>query len=392
MVCGLAGCEVHNGTYIAVTGEPAGITFDEVEFFLGKDGAGVDKRLHTPGRPFVAQVADEPVERHRMIKRLFTASDVQPTAETRSLTYYLTIEADGPSKYASYGLIVASRGGTPVGVAEVENFAVRDDGAYVYEVELAPVDENFERWGTLDVPGQSCARWTRPRGDRELASTYAVVRDGDFDCDDALARSECDDLNYCNPAVASPGGCQVRRASCIAASGCDIGSCSDGQGATTCEPETCLPEHFCAALDSCDEKGPVDDFLACALELPALHTEVQMPIRADGGLCSHTFVVPSPQGLGCREPQIEAPPGGAIDDWVFTVQQSITPEQCMFALDGPSPDAAPPPDSHLVISVATAHPERRTSFVIGFQRAAEVGCITAPVILPAPSSANPICP
>lgn len=121
----------------------------------------MDQRLHTPGRPFEAQATDEPVERHRMMKRLFTASDVQTTAATRSLTYYLTPDSDGPSKHASDGLVVASR----------------DDGAYVYELELAAVDAGFERWGKLDVPGQSCARWTRPRDGEATISTYAVIRD-----------------------------------------------------------------------------------------------------------------------------------------------------------------------------------------------------------------------
>lgn len=59
VVCGLAACEVNNGTYLAVDGEPAGITFDKVEFFLGKDARTDQAGCTTPTRIDMPAVGTE---------------------------------------------------------------------------------------------------------------------------------------------------------------------------------------------------------------------------------------------------------------------------------------------------------------------------------------------
>lgn len=399
VVCGLAACEVNNGTYLAVDGEPAGITFDKVEFFLGKDAGTVTDRLHTPARPYDPQALSTPPERHRMLKRLFADSDVQTTAETRSLTYLLTTDAN--NAHAQYGLIVASRGGVAVGLGEIEDFKVLDDGAYVYEVALVPVDDGFERWGKPDSDAAACVRWTRQRIGEELTSTYAVVHGEDLDCDDTKSGAECDDLSYCDKALAPPGGCQARRTACIDPVGCNIGLCSDAAagstGGTTCQAQTCLPDNFCAPTDQCDENGPLAAFFECALKIGTAHIEVVMSVKTlGGGLCNHEFTVPGPLGMGCTNPQIEAPLLGKVGMWTFGVRQSAPgSDQCVFTMVGPSLDAPPPADTHLVVSVGRSNGTiGRTSFVIGFQPTADMAGCTTPVRLDLPPAGTetPTCP
>jgi hypothetical protein len=367
VLCCVTACQTYNGTYFDVDGAKAGIAFDQVEFFLGKDAGSATP--FTPARPYLATSSQPAIGRQRLLKRLFVDSDVQSTPETTSLRYYLP--ADEGNLYAHYALVVASRGGVVVGVGEVEKYRVKDDAAYIYDVPLVPVSSGFERWGTPESVADACARWTRMRDGDAVESTYAVSRDGDFDCDGVEAMVDCDDLNYCPPGTS----CVTRDTGCIVAGSCDIGSCVDGSAdsnttaAKSCVARTCLPDQFCDPDDDCREDGPVDEFLACAIEIGLSHTEVTMPVKsAGGGLCTHAYQVQPPSNLECLEPRIEWPPSGKIVDWtVDVVAVPSLPLACRFTLAGPTLDAPPLEDAHVVVSVALPNaPGRRTTFVIGF--------------------------
>ncbi|MBA3452200.1 MAG: hypothetical protein H0T42_03765 [Deltaproteobacteria bacterium] len=366
VVCALAACETNNGTYFVVDGDAAGIAFDQLEFFLGKDTSG--PTLYTPARPYTVAISPQELERQRLVKRLFTATDVQTTSETRSLTYYLP--PDDENTYAHYALVVASRAGTVVGLGEVEDFSVFDDAAYLYDVPLAAVDAGYERWGDTGSTERACVRWTRLRDGDARMSTYAVIRSGDYDCDDTEADDECDDLSYCDRSSSNGNVCTPRITACINADGCNVGRCFDAVPESDlplrCESKVCLPDSFCAADDDCREDGSVEDFLKCAVGKDSLHTEVRMPVRAGGPLCQHTFTVPTPLGMACVTPQILWPPRGVVaDGWSFDVSMSSSSDGCQYKLTGPSLDATPPPPSHLVVSIVTTT-GFTTTFVIGF--------------------------
>jgi len=395
-VCGLAACDARSGTYFVVDGDQAGITFDQLEFFLGKDGGGTTP--YTPGNPFNPAVTPAATERQRLTKRVFSDSDVQTTPETTSLTYLLPPEF-APSD-TSYALIVASRGGVRVGIAEVESYHVFDDAAYVYEIALGPIDAGFERWGVPMSPAADCVRWTRQREGDAAPSTYAVVRSDDHDCDGSRSSADCDDLNFC--ADPAPGNaCSRRVTGCISGT-CDIGICVDGTPLTsdkkTCEPKVCLPDAFCSDGDACRETDAPLEFLACAINLPLSHTEVTMPVRGvNGGLCTHTFEVPPPASLGCNSPMIEWPPLGNAGTWRVTVAKSmLDPSICTFDLLEPTLEAPPPAQTHVVVSVdGLLAPFRRTSFVVGFapRTTPPLDCATADVEVTQPSgSTAPTCP
>jgi len=394
-MCALAACDARNGTYFAVDGEAAGITFDQLEFFLGKDGGGTTP--YTPGSPFNPAVTPAPNERQRLTKRVFSDSDVQTTPETTSLTYFLPPEFATTS--SSYVLVVASRGGVPVGLAEVESFNVFDDGAYVYEVALGPIDAGFERWGVPMSPAGDCVRWTRRREGDVAPSTYAVVRSDDHDCDGSRSNADCDDLNFCG----DPAGnaCARRVTGCITET-CDVGVCIDATPLTsdrkTCEPKVCLPDAFCVAGDACRETDAPLDFLACAVNLAATHVEVLMPVKGvNGGLCTHTIEVPAPDNLRCNTPMIEWPPLGIAGTWKVTAARStINPDGCTFDLIGPTVDAPPPAQMHVVVSVdGLVMPFRRTSFVVGFtpRTTPPLDCMTGDLEVTQPSEPTaPTCP
>ncbi len=395
-VCGLAACDARSGTYFVVDGDQAGITFDRLEFFLGKAGGGATP--YTPGNPFVPVVTTAATERQRLTKRVFSDSDVQTTPETTSLTYLL------PPEFAptdtSYALVVASRGGVPVGIAEVESYSVFDDAAYVYEIALAPIDAGFERWGVPMSAAADCVRWTRKREGDAAPSTYAVVRSDDHDCDGSRSSADCDDLNFCSDPA--PGNsCAQRVTGCITET-CDVGVCTDGTPATsdkkTCEPRFCLPDAFCVPDDACRETDPPLEFLACAIKLATTHTEVQMPVKAvNGGLCTHSYEVALPDNAPCLAPMIEWPPLGMSGMWKFTVERSmLAPDKCLFDLVEPALDAPPPADSHIVVSVSNGLvPVRRTSFVVGFTpyTTPPLSCALQEVVITPPMQPTaPSCP
>lgn len=392
-MCGLAACETGNGTYFVVDGDRAGIAFDQVEFFLGKDTSG--PKLFTPARPYSSPNPAD-LERQRLIKRLFSPSDIQTTAETRSLTYYLP--PDDENTLAHYALVVASRGGQVVGLGEIEDFSVFDDARYLYDVALAPVDAGYERWGHPDSIEKACVRWTRRRAGDTTSSTYAVVRGDDLDCDGAQAGKECDDLNYCAGAIGEV--CKRRITACINPLGCDLGICLDPTPGTaavpTCEPTTCLPDLLCAPGDDCREEGPVEDFLECAVTRDnTMHTEVTMPIMDGGALCRHQYQVVTPNRLPCQNPEIEWPLLGLVDDgWMIAVSTSGSSiDGCMYTLTGPTPDARPPEKSHLVVSIELLNGGgKRTSFVIGFApEPSPTGCLPFAIMTP-PETSSPTCP
>lgn len=394
VICALAACETNNGTYFVVDGDAAGITFDQLEFFLGKETGG--RTLYTPARPYTTAISPQELERQRLTKRVFTASDVQTAPETRSLTYYLPPDAE--NTYAHYALIVASRAGTVVGLGEVDDFSVFDDAAYIYDVPLVAVDAGYERWGDTGSIDRACVRWTRMREGDARMSTYAVVRNGDLDCDDTDSDEECDDLSYCDRSNLVGEVCTPRITACIDGAGCNVGQCFDPVPGTNnllrCESRACLPDTFCAPDDDCREDGAVDDFLKCAVTRDTAHTEVKMTVRAGGSLCQHEFTVKSPLGLACASPLILWPPRGVIaEGWSFDVGMSPLSESCHYTLTGPSLDATPPPPTHLVVSVETPS-GLRTSFVIGFAADASGTDCSVPVgVAPPPEGTlNPTCP
>jgi hypothetical protein len=394
IACALCACADRAGTYLVVDGGKSGISFDHVEFFIGK--AHGNATPFTPDRPYVPNV--EPAgETQRLIKRLFVGSDIQLTSETKMLSYYLAPGEANP--FLRYALAVASRDGEVVGLGEVE-FHVYDEGAYLYKMALVPVS-GFERWGTPDLmPGDSCVRWTRTRNKDAAESTVVVSREDDRDCDGLTELIECDDLNYCPDTGAT--ACARRNTACIAPDSCDLGTCVDGlrvgDRPKSCTATTCLPEAFCVRGDECVEDGPADAFLSCAIEIGLEHTEVTMPVTSVGGeLCEKTYEVEAPLGLECLFPEIVYPPLGKVSaEWTFKVMQTPNqPGSCTFTLIG-DPGDADAPTTHLVVSVLIASSMgRRTSFVVGFapHSTATGTCMETVDIKAQPtSSPNPTCP
>ncbi len=354
VVCAVA-CDARNGTYLVVDGTANNLAFDRVEFFFGKH-LGEEELVTAAAASGAAVPASVSLE-----KRQVAETDIhdEPSPVTE-LNYYLPLTPDN-EKLGDYVVVIASKGGTPVGVAELEWFTIQGDAAYLYTLTLEPYPAvGLEVWG---APDRDCVRWTRARpGDPpNRPSTHAVVRDGDFDCDAIQRDADCDDLAYCPVGSTNTPAC-TRAALCVTET-CDIGVCVSGAGTTarTCAPTTCLDPDLCGkcGFDDPTQATP-RELLACAVEQPTTHPEVQMPLEASGALCGASYVVKVSVdgGAVCTNPKIEYPSNGTdADGFRYTIApNAMTETACDITITAPQPGFPYPMPKHVIFTVAPTPP------------------------------------
>ena len=351
VVIACAACESRYGAYLVVESSDAAhpIQFDELDFYIGlRGGTAVPT---SPLHPMLLASTDHQAR----YKRTQVASDewLDPNGDGHTTyTYYLpsnTVDATlGP-----YVLVVASRGGVPVGVGEFETFMVLSTEVDEYPLELAPWDEGAEQWGGPDHT--DCVRWQRMRPGDTTPSTFAVVTDNDRDCDGFQDPIDCNELQYCD--ATHLDGC-TGEAGCIVGipgvANCALASCfNDPADPTatmpTCggSPQTCLSDAACGS--SCATITDLDMRLQCSVMSSSAREVATIPVSIDGTLCTspETFVATVP--TLCPNIRIESPINGLTSDgFQYTVTSSAG--DCSLTI-AEGPQNAPWGTRYLLFSV-----------------------------------------
>lgn len=350
----LAACSDRYGAYFAIDGRGA-IDFDRVELYFGKI-AGEQVPV-PPGRTSM-----EP-EPGLLVRRLVADSDSVTLAERVDATTYFVPPGGDNDKLGDYLLVIAYKGETPVGMAELFDFEIpTDDVVYKYEVPLvAYAPQEIEIWGR---PTPDCIRWNHDRGSKP--KTVAMVRTNDVDCDAFVDRNDpaldCEPLRYCDGTGGA--GC-LGTVACLADdNGCRIGTCLNKDGLqSSCTPTTCVLDAVCSG---CDLSASPREQLECVL-FENGHVDYPITVMPSQALCTEPYKVllELPTGVSCGNPMVEAW-ANWLDGGTFDFDIAGTGSTCLLTITptvtGAKLDGIP----HILISVdspggATA----RQMFIIG---------------------------
>ncbi len=369
-----AACSDPNGTVLVIEGDKE---FDQIEVYFGTP---VGDRTPTTEH----RLTNPAGELQLLEKRHKAEDDVPPARATAEKSWgYLIPTTEKNLELGNYVLVIALKGGVPIGVAERFDFMLPvEDAVYRYPMKLVDIaNQDVERWGS---PIADCARWTYPRGDGK-PTTVAVVRANDSDCDtfpdpgDAdMAGADSAPLAYCDPR--SPNGCPGVTSCLTTAMGrCASGTCMNREGATSaCEPTTCLDPRLCEWCEA-DEGNP-EQLVACSLrDTTTTHDDVYVPVGAGMVLCSNPYVFHLALPIPCAAPLIEFGTNWLMGA-TFGFAIAGDGNTCKITITQPPSGPAPfTPVPHLLISVANGAGAMlaRTQFVVGLD--SELGCgITLP--------------
>lgn len=336
------------GRYLFIDGEAQQIEFDRVELVFAHP-VGDLVPTSTPSAT-TAELGEQ-----ILMKREVVGDDSFDVPLGQQLDLYLPPEVIQNSGIGAYVLVVATRGGEPVGIGEFWSFERDAADITRFQVPLRPyADAELEWWGREADGGMpnDCVRWRRQ--DSGDTSTIAIGRGGDLDCD-AYPDDEvdCDDRAYCDGAGGQ--GCSFDKAPCADSDVCLLGKCFNGAGGEmsprTCEPTTCLMDTACTT-DACDPRLPASEYLYCAAH-PSTHLDAAILVKDDLSLCAQPMQIELPVAGGlCANPTIEWAQlnDGGWSPFVFDVRASTdVPTTCILEIRGPSD--APFEPHHVMVSV-----------------------------------------
>jgi len=323
----LAACADHPGAYVEVHG--GSIAFDHVEFYFGRqvgDTFGTPTQTHVTGHVYARQLADSDLA-------------VAAKSTTSALTYYVPASNTGLGDYV---MVIASLGGTPVGIGDASNFTVPSNGYAIVDVTLETYD-NVEIWHAQpSATTPACLAWDRKHGQQPIA----FVPDDDRDCDGEVAAKDCDDAAYCVPDDTT---CQPVRELCSATT-CAYGCMINGD----CLPRVCVPGFTCTLAACTNAPTLLDKFNCLSATSGADHPEYFIGASAGEPCQGATVVVKLPNSRQCTHPilEFEQSNGG----WTFSVADGGN-GTCVLTLTGTSSTNPYGMDRHILISMDPMNPQ-----------------------------------
>lgn len=355
------------GRYLFIDGEQQQIEFDRVELVFAHP---VGDRVPTSTPAATTAEAGKQI----LLKREHVGETGFDAPLGRQLDLYLSPELIQNSGVGAYVLVVAWRGGEPVGIGEYWNF--QQDAADItrFQVPLRPYANAELEWWGREADGSTpndCVRWRRQVSTEIL--TIAIGRSGDLDCD-AYPDDEvdCDDRAYCDGAAGE--GCEFDKVACADAEVCLVGKCFNGIGGEmtprTCTPTICLMDTACGS-DPCDPRLPPSEYLYCAAH-PDTHLDAAITTKDDGTLCQQPMEIVVPiAGAACTNPTVEwaHTNEGIWSPYRFEVRSNVdVPGTCTLLISGP-PGARFEPH-HVMIAVdvtvvGSPVPVPRAMFTLG---------------------------
>jgi hypothetical protein len=320
----LAACADHSGAYLEVHG--GSIAFDHVEFYFGTQigtAFGTPTQAHVTGKVYARQLAD---------------SDLSVAAKggsSNELTYYVPSANTGLGQYV---MVIASLGGTPVGIGEAADFVVPSGSYSIVDIALASYD-NVETWhGEPDAASPACLAWDRPHGEQPIAFVPA----DDRDCDGELSSRDCDDAAFCAPGDMA---CQPPRELCTGTT-CAYGCKVNGN----CLPRVCVPGFTCTNSACLTATTLFDKFTCLATASGADHPQYYAGGAAGNPCEGNTVAVKLPNNRECTNPYLEfAEMGGG---WTFAVADKGTgTSTCVITIHTAQTGMPFGPDRHVLVSL-----------------------------------------
>ncbi|HEX5060577.1 MAG TPA: hypothetical protein VFV99_14515 [Kofleriaceae bacterium] len=365
-------CSDRYGAYLVVDSHGA-VTFDRVEFYFGKELGGP-----LPTSPKHPLVSTEP---SLVAKRLFVDADVQLAGgATTMITYYVPDQPENEN-LGRYVVVLAYSGDQIVGIGELFDFEVMTGSAvYRYDVDLVDARaEDIELWGR---PTADCVRWTRDRGTGK-PRTVAVVRGQDADCDSFLegniANQDCLPRVFCDGS--GNAACDAR-VPCLTEggeSGCQVGTCSNKDGApASCIPTTCVDENVCAP---CDMTPAQDVPIGCALLNNSVHVDTPIEVNPDYTLCTEPYKIDMQMPVECLNPAIVSVIDYMpADPFTFSIADA-TGNTCQLTITPKMPGAHFTTVPHMMIAIDTPMGTApRSAFIMGIS--ANAGTCQTSTIMP----------
>lgn len=346
----LTACADHAGAYLEVHG--GSITFDHVEFYFGTQIGttfGTPTQEHVTGKVYARQLAD---------------SDLSVAVKGGSgseLTYYVPAANTGLGQYV---MVIASRGGTPVGIGEAADFVVPSDGYSIIDITLDSYN-NVETWrDQANAASPACVAWDRSHGEEPIA----FVPSDDHDCDGELASRDCDDAAFCPPGDMT---CQPPRELCTGNT-CAYGCKIDGN----CVPRVCVPSFTCTNTSCLTAATLVDKFTCLAMASGADHPQYYVGGAAGNPCDGNTVEIKLPNNRQCTHPYLEfAEMGGG---WTFDVADKGTgTSTCVITIHTGTSGMPFGPDRHVLVSLDPMNSQDpRPTIFIGIS-ALSGGCDTS---------------